>query len=271
MYYVKNHFLVIVVMISSYAHGMNSRAHNCKSIAVSVDIDGVMSETIGNEAVGQQEDEFLSKALLSYQDEYPIRKYIYASCDGLEAQHCAYLQRPAGSRVWLEYPIMPIVKMVKTLRKRGYTVIAATNQCYKWHVRYRDRIKEQANIDYEAEFDGVLTILPKNDEGCEELSYARVNTKRNVYMVGTPNIGKPMVEYYQLKQSLIAELNPEVTSIIHIDDQLVNVQGAIRAGIQGIHFNVGDKSFVDAKLEDLDQAVANVKEQLKTHGVLLDE
>lgn len=166
------------------------------------------------------------------------------------------------------YPMMPMIENIQKLKDDGYTVVGATNQDYIQHQAYRKYMKEHYGFDLNTLFDAVVTTRVNHLDAPagDDLAY-RANPEDNIYVTRKSEDYKPAPSYFKAVEQVVKSINPQATEIIHTDDILKNIEGAQKAGLKGIHFNLPGGSVRKTTPEDLQKTIKTWENELKVYGV----
>lgn len=266
--------LASTMLLTPAVHSMDDEVD---TTAISVDIDGVLSENI-----------FTAKSCISDLDalrrRFPLVESVLSH---KQSTYDRFVEESKADEPWLVIPVLPIFELISQLQKKGYHIVANTNQALEGHVIYREKMLEQHNIDLNRFFATTLTtnISPQFRPlhlrflqliGAQSLYdwwtgqcslYSCHDEANNIYRMTDSGVAKPSMTYYDAATHLIQKKKPNITKIIHIDDLGENVDGANNADIHGIHFNI---KILKADPAALKAAIAKLKEDLKAHGIECD-
>lgn len=170
-------------------------------------------------------------------------------------------------------PIDQMIQAVRELKKKGYIVIAATNQDWKQHAAYRQKMKQQG-VDLNKLFDAVVTTAVNYgnvSQAAQKGGFYNPVINENIYAATAQDAYKPHAGYYTLVKKVadyIAETkHVPVKRIIFADDKAENIQGATQAQMQGIHFDLPGGSARKTSPQDLQNTINKWKQDLRKHSV----
>ncbi len=266
--------LVLGIVIASFCYGMGC---GDRDIAISFDIDDVLTGRMQFEYQENETREELHAYFMDLKNKHALISAVFMHDEAaIQKQITAVhekqypIQNPKGIFVRLIYPVKSMIELVKRLKEKGYTIIAATNQPIESHQYFRKAIQFQHGLDFNDLFDAVLTISLETKESENYTLYYRYNESDNMYVMRKVGHCKPHHPFFHGVKSLVENINPQVKKIIHIDDQEKHVIGAQSIGLEGIHFQIPGGNVMDITSEQLENAVMHCKIQLREHGVYLD-
>lgn len=168
-------------------------------------------------------------------------------------------------------PIDQMVEAVRTLKKKGYIVIGATNQDWKQHAAYRQKMKQQG-VDLNQLFDAVVTTAVNYgnvSQAARKGGFYNPVINENIYAATAQDVYKPHAGYYTLVKRVadyIAETkHVPVKRIVFTDDNVKNIEGATQAHIQAVHFDLPGGSARKTSPQDLQNTINKWKQDLRQH------
>jgi|GEM_PF-1547139 hypothetical protein len=269
--------LTLFLIITPSIHAMEEKRASIESTGISCDIDGLLSENI-----------FLARSCIS--DLNALRRQcplVDSVLSHEESTYDRFVEESKADEPWLIIPVLPVFEVISQLQRKGYHIVANTNQAFEGHVIYREKMLEQHNIDLNRLFATTLTtnisrqfrplhLRLLQHIGAQSLYdwwtgqcslYSCHDEANNIYRMTDPGVAKPSITYYDAATHLIQKKKPNITKIIHIDDLAENVDGANDADMHGIHFNI---KVLRADPAALKAAITKLKEDLKAHGIECD-
>jgi FMN phosphatase YigB (HAD superfamily) len=165
------------------------------------------------------------------------------------------------------FVIKDMISNIKKLKAQGYTVIGATNQDYKQYQVYRKKMKA-LSVDLDTLFQIVLTTRVNHiaAPAGDALTY-RLSKDKNVYVVRDPKAYKPSVDYFKALQQLVKQQVPDVTRIMHTDDNEENILGARAAGLQAFHFKLANGAARKTNKSDIQKTIDAWKAEVAQQGI----
>jgi FMN phosphatase YigB (HAD superfamily) len=272
MYHLKNSIFILAVLLSSCLHGMKGESSSAtvlpkENTVISCDLDDFMTGALEfpDDVCAELSNENWKDVMTHNCNRYPLLQRLYSdNADLIDRQLATRIETSEG--LLFVYPVMAVIETIKQLKNKGYLVVAATNQPVGSHIRnYRRALFNHYGIDLNDLFRAVLAVAPNRRN--DSFAYC-ADKQNNIHAVFDE---KPTAGYFNALKELVLQLDNTVTKIVHIDDREDNVRGAGRVNsMAGVHFNVPGGCVLEAKPEQLESAITNLKNDLKSHGVLLD-
>lgn len=153
-------------------------------------------------------------------------------------------------------PFLGMIDLLKDLKEQQVTMVGATNQTYVDALFYIQQLKDLHGVDLTHYFDRIITRdLPG--------STIEIPDHFKGILVKAPK-AKPHTEYYQVVKQQVLAINPDVETIVHIDDRSENVEDLESKvpGVIGYHMNLEGKKayrhtkeFLAGKVQHLREAI----------------
>lgn len=175
-------------------------------------------------------------------------------------------------------PIKDMVDIVNAYKEAGYEVIGGTNQdVEQYYNGYRPKMLAQG-VDMDTLFDAVLTTpvnhkLPADAAKEKIMRYktGESTLSKNVYVTTEVDAFKPSPKYFLAVQALAKRVSPQVTRVIHIDDNEDNYKGVLATRgplrMDGVHFKLEAGSARKSKPEQLKRTIDGFKKDMQELGV----
>jgi FMN phosphatase YigB (HAD superfamily) len=273
------HILALCMgLIAPGMHAMKKSTQSIETTAISFDLDGVISGSITI-----PKSDYESRNLKVLRQRHPLLATALKSNIHLEETFERELEK---TQPHLILRVQPIIDIIRQLKARGYTVVAATNQDRCYHNRHRKTFRDIHSVDFKNLFDATLTANDDATIPCplelldclgisscyqwltnESHLYSTHNAAEHIYTMNDYSILKPKAHYYQALEHLVKRKNPNVTQIIHIDDMGNNILGAADYGFKVSHFDI---DVLNADVATLAAAITKLKNDLRRHGIECD-
>lgn len=275
MHQFKNSFFIFAILTSSLLYGMESgscvnlQKTTKDNIAISFDLDDVLTGGLAYTPPEEGEifREYWKEKIAQSYKHYPLLKLHHLSDQALLERQIAAPIIIASGELYVAYPVIAIIEVIRSLKNNGYLIVAGTNQPYDLHIKqYRKMLIDHYGIDFNDLFSAVLTTTAKHTAGDSMIEC--ISQEDNIYAVYDE---KPHIGYFKALRYLLKRVDDTVTKIVHVDDSKKNVKGAGSVdSIVGVHLDVPGGCVLSAQPEQLDRAITNLKNELKSHGILLD-
>jgi|GEM_PF-4726895 FMN phosphatase YigB (HAD superfamily) len=269
-------FLVVNILVCPFIYGQEHAATaEAKKTAFSFDLDEVFSNSVHDRKhlkslMVESPDSTTLHRIGHY---YPAARAFYEKHEDVFEKHVTALADAQQKDYVHLFPNHQIVELIKDLKSQGYTVVAATNRRYRRYQKYCKSMKDFHNLNLQELFDASLTVgdeddddFSVDDEDDDDLDqlYDCPDKAKKVY-VTCGGIRKPNGKYFAAVRDIVSKLNSEITTIIHIDDQVENVLGARESGFESISYKV--KGGMESEVDDFRQAMKDLREKIKVYGI----